>query len=41
MEHRVKIRETDVGRAIQAQAEDLSRLLQAYRSGAFSESHTE
>ncbi len=41
MEHRVKIRETDVGRAIQAQAEDLNRLLQAYRSGAFSESHTE
>ena len=40
MEHRVKICETDVGRAIQAQAEDLNRLLQAYRSGAFSEGHT-
>ena len=37
MEHRVKISETDVGRDIQAQAEDLRRLLQAYRSGAFSE----
>ena len=40
MEHRVKICETDVGRAIQAQVEDLRRLLQAYRSGAFSEGHT-
>ena len=41
MEHRVKISETDVGRSIQAQADDLRRLLQAYRTGAFSESHTE
>ena len=41
MERRVKIAETDVGRSIQAQADDLRRLLQAYRSGAFSESHTE
>ena len=41
MERRVKIAETDVGRSIQAQADDLRRLLQAYRSGAFSESHIE
>ncbi len=41
MEHRVKIAETDVGRSIQAQADDLRRLLQAYRTGAFSESHTD
>ena len=41
MEHRVKISQTDVGRAIQAQADDLRRLLQAYRSGALSESHTD
>ena len=41
MERRVKIAETDVGRSIQAQADDLRRLLQAYRTGAFSESHTD
>ena len=40
MEHRVKISQTDVGRAIQAQADDLRRLLQAYRSGALSEGRT-
>ena len=39
MEHRVKIAETDMGRTLKEQADDLRRLLQAYRSGAFSENH--
>lgn len=38
-EHRLKIAETDNGRRIQAQIEDLRRLLEAYRSGAVLEDH--
>jgi fructose-1,6-bisphosphatase-3 len=40
MESRVKIAETDVGRVLKAQADDLRRLLEAYRSGAVTEDHT-
>ncbi len=39
MEHRVKISQTDVGRELQSQADDLRRLLLAYRSGAVTEDH--
>ena len=39
MESRVKIAETDIGRRLQAQANDLRRLLQAYKSGAVPEDH--
>ena len=41
MESRVKIAETDVGRKLQAQADDLRRLLDAYRAGAVTENHDE
>ena len=41
MESRVKIAETDVGRKLQAQADDLRRLLDAYRAGAVTEDHDE
>jgi fructose-1,6-bisphosphatase-3 len=39
MESRVKIAQTDIGRTLQAQADDLLRLLEAYRSGAVTEDH--
>lgn len=39
LEHRMKIAETDAGRQIQAQINDLMRLLEAYRSGAVLENH--
>ena len=39
MESRVKIAQTDIGRTLQAQADDLRRLLQAYKSGAVPEDH--
>ena len=39
LEHRMKIAETDAGRQIQAQIDDLMRLLEAYRSGAVLENH--
>jgi len=39
MEHRVKVAETDEGRELQAQVEDLLMLLEAYRSGAVAEAH--
>ena len=41
MEHRVRIAETDAGKALKEQADDLRRLLCAYRSGAFSENHNQ
>jgi fructose-1,6-bisphosphatase-3 len=41
METRVKIAETDLGRVLKAQADDLRRLLAAYRSGAVTEDHKE
>ena len=41
MESRVKIAETDQGRALQSQVDDLLRLLEAYRSGAVTEDHKE
>ena len=41
MESRVKIAETDVGRDLQAQVDDLRRLLLAYKSGAVPEDHKE
>ena len=39
MEHRLKVSETDVGRVLQAQVDDLMLLLQAYRTGAVAENH--
>ena len=39
MEHRLKVSESDVGRVLQAQADDLMLLLQAYRTGAVAENH--
>ena len=39
MVHRVRVGETDAGKALREQADDLRRLLCAYRSGAFSENH--
>ncbi len=39
MENRIKIAETDDGRALQTQIDDLLRLLEAYRSGAVTEQH--
>ena len=39
MDSRMKISETDNGRILQAQADDLRRLLLAYRTGAVTESH--
>jgi len=39
MESRVKIGQTDIGRELQTQADDLRRLLEAYRSGAVTEDH--
>ena len=39
METRLKVADTDVGRELQAQTEDLKRLLDAYRSGAIAEDH--
>ena len=41
MESRVKIAETDIGRTLQAQADDLRRLLLAYKTGAVTEDHKE
>jgi fructose-1,6-bisphosphatase-3 len=39
MDSRMKISETDNGRILQAQADDLRRLLLAYRTGAVTENH--
>ena len=39
MDSRVKIAETDVGRELQAQADDLRLLLLAYKTGAVTEDH--
>jgi len=39
MERRVKVAQTDQGRELQAQVNDLRRLLEAYRSGAVLENH--
>ena len=39
MDARVKIAETDIGKKLQAQANDLRRLLEAYRAGAVTEDH--
>jgi len=39
METRMKIAETDQGRQLQAQVEELRRLLEAYKSGAVTEDH--
>jgi fructose-1,6-bisphosphatase-3 len=41
MESRMKISETDNGRVLQAQVDDLRRLLLAYRTGAVTEDHKE
>lgn len=41
METRVKIAETDIGRTLQSQADDLRRLVEAYQSGAVPEDHKE
>ena len=39
METRMKVSQTDEGRALQGQVDDLLRLLQAYRTGAVKEDH--
>ncbi len=39
MEKRIKVADTDEGRMLQAQVNDLLRLLEAYRSGAVAENH--
>ena len=39
MEHRLKVAETDEGRELQSQVDDLKDLLEAYRSGAVTETH--
>ena len=39
MDRRQKIAETDVGRALQEQIDDLLALLAAFRSGAIVEQH--
>ena len=36
---RMRISQTDIGRTLQAQSDDLCRLLEAYRSGAVTEGH--
>ena len=41
MDSRAKIAETDIGRTLQAQVDDLRSLLEAYRSGAVTEDHKE
>jgi fructose-1,6-bisphosphatase-3 len=41
MESRMKISETDNGRVLQEQVDDLRRLLLAYRTGAVTEDHKE
>jgi fructose-1,6-bisphosphatase-3 len=41
MDSRMKISETDNGRILQAQVDDLRRLLLAYRTGAVTEDHKE
>jgi fructose-1,6-bisphosphatase-3 len=41
METRMKVSQTDEGRALQGQVDDLLRLLQAYRTGAVKEDHKE
>ena len=40
MERRLKIRDTDVGRELKAQADDLKALLQAFRDGVVKEDHS-
>jgi fructose-1,6-bisphosphatase-3 len=39
MEYRFKIADTDMGRQLQVQIDDLKELLQAYKSGAVTEDH--
>ena len=39
MEHRLKIRDTDNGRELQTQIDDLKSLLQAFRDGVVKEDH--
>ena len=39
IENRMKISETDDGRELQTQVDDLMDLLEAYRSGAVTENH--
>jgi fructose-1,6-bisphosphatase-3 len=39
METRMKVSQTDEGRALQERVDDLLRLLQAYRTGAVKEDH--
>ena len=41
MEARLKIAQTDIGKKLQAQADDLLRLLDAYKLGAVTEDHKE
>ncbi len=40
LEHRLKVAETDEGRILQSQVDDLKDLLEAYRTGAVTENHS-
>jgi fructose-1,6-bisphosphatase-3 len=39
LEKRMKVAETDEGEELQAQVDDLVRLIEAYRNGAVAENH--
>ena len=41
MESRIKVAETDTGRQLQTQIDDLMELLSAYKAGAVTEDHSE
>ena len=41
LDGRLKIAQTDVGRQLQAQSEDLRNLVEAYKAGAVLEDHRE
>ena len=40
MESRIRVGQTDRGRQLQSQIDDLSDLLYAYKTGAVTENHT-
>ena len=41
MESRLKIAQTDIGRKLQAQSDDLRNLVEAFKAGAVLEDHRE
>ena len=40
MEHRMRVAQTDEGANLQAQVDDLVRLIEAYRNGTVAEGHS-